>query len=40
MTVIKAILRRATCPRCGGSGGHSDFGNWVNCSACNGTGNK
>lgn len=31
---------RATCPRCNGTGGHSDFGNWVNCSACRGTGQK
>jgi len=29
---------RATCPRCNGTGGHSDFGNRVNGSKCGGTG--
>ena len=34
------VLLRAVCPRCNGTGGHSDFGNWVNCAACGGTGHK
>lgn len=29
---------RATCPACNGKGGHSNMGNWVNCSRCKGTG--
>lgn len=33
-------LARATCPKCDGKGGISDFGNWVNCAACKGTGQK
>lgn len=40
MNVVKRIWVRAQCPRCNGTGGHSDFGNWVNCSACGGTGQK
>lgn len=29
---------RATCPRCNGTGGHSDFGNKVFCQKCGGSG--
>jgi len=37
---MKFLFRafRAVCPKCNGTGGISDFGNWVNCSRCHGTG--
>lgn len=37
MKLVMRILK-ATCPACKGTGGISDFGNWVNCSKCHGTG--
>lgn len=40
MKVTTCTHKRGNCPACGGTGGISDFGNWVNCAACKGTGNK
>jgi DnaJ-class molecular chaperone len=38
MSRILQAITRGKCPRCNGTGGHSDFGNRVICSACGGSG--
>lgn len=40
MVGVWKLVRDFVCPRCNGSGGHSDLGNWVICGACNGQGSK